>query len=63
MADIVTEVFNMSQKIEFPRAIRVYINEQLADIEYRLASGCAEKIQLSALISAFQLCREMAKSN
>lgn len=60
MADIVSEVFKFSQTVEFPRATRVFLNEQLADIEYRLTSGCSEKIQLSSLISAFQLGKELA---
>eukprot|EP01121_Diplochlamys_sp_Union-15-3_P006426 TRINITY_DN16916_c0_g1_i1.p1 TRINITY_DN16916_c0_g1~~TRINITY_DN16916_c0_g1_i1.p1 ORF type:complete len:117 (+),score=22.98 TRINITY_DN16916_c0_g1_i1:61-411(+) len=36
--------------------INLYI--ALADIEYRLASGASEKIQLGSLVGAFQLARE-----
>lgn len=31
---------------------------KMSDIEARLAAGCAEHIQVSALVSAFHLSRE-----
>jgi len=34
----------------------------MADIEYRLANGATEKLQLSALISVFQKARQVESS-
>lgn len=45
--------------VEIPTKVQILLLEQMADIEYRLAAGANEKIQLSALIAAFQLARDI----
>lgn len=37
----------------------VHLYKELADIEYHLAAGASEKLQLGALVGAFSHAREM----
>ncbi|NXC59550.1 RFC5 factor, partial [Aleadryas rufinucha] len=53
-----TECFLLST-VDFPSSIRIQLLIKLADIEYRLAAGTSEKIQLSSLIAAFQVTRDL----
>ncbi|XP_058672777.1 replication factor C subunit 5 isoform X1 [Ammospiza nelsoni] len=53
-----TECFLLST-VDFPPSIRIQLLIKLADIEYRLAAGTSEKIQLSSLIAAFQVTRDL----
>lgn len=43
---------------KFPPEVLIQLLIKMADSEMRLASGCSERIELAALISAFQLCKE-----
>lgn len=58
LADIVSEVHSYTHRIDFPNHVRITLLEKLADIEYRMACGTSEKIQLSGLIAAFQCVRD-----
>lgn len=58
LQDIVSEIYNFARLIEFPAKSRVYLLQNLADIEYRLAEGANEKIQLSSLVGTFKLAQE-----
>ncbi|CAF2740708.1 unnamed protein product [Rotaria sp. Silwood2] len=62
LADILTELHRYVHKIDFPREIRIHLLIKMSDIEYRLANGATEKLQLSALISAFQKARHVKSS-
>ena len=42
-----------------PVHVKIGILDRMAEIEYRLASGTNEKLQLSSLIAAFQTAREL----
>lgn len=42
-----------------PAHIQILLLEKMADIEYRLSTTANERIQLSGLISAFQMAREL----
>ncbi|NWW05016.1 RFC5 factor, partial [Oreocharis arfaki] len=53
-----TKCFLLST-VDFPPSIRIQLLIKLADIEYRLAAGTSEKIQLSSLIAAFQVTRDL----
>ncbi|NWS08081.1 RFC5 factor, partial [Motacilla alba] len=53
-----TECFLLST-VDFPPSIHIQLLIKLADIEYRLAAGTSEKIQLSSLIAAFQVTRDL----
>ena len=41
--------------------IRMHLITKLAEIEERLIAGDSEKIQLGALVAAFQVTRDMVK--
>ncbi|XP_024517830.1 replication factor C subunit 3 [Selaginella moellendorffii] len=53
LVDVVRELQPFIFTISMPGNIRVPLINCLADIEYRLASGPNEKLQLGALVSAF----------
>ncbi|XP_077318186.1 replication factor C subunit 5 [Lithobates pipiens] len=57
--DILTEIHLYVHRVDFPPSIRMHLLTKMADIEYRLASGTSEKIQLSSLIAAFQVTRDL----
>ncbi|KAM4049623.1 replication factor C subunit 5 [Anomaloglossus baeobatrachus] len=57
--DILTEVHVYVHRVDFPPSVRMHLLTKMADIEYRLASGTSEKIQLGSLIAAFQVTRDM----
>jgi replication factor C subunit 3/5 len=58
LQDIVSEIYNFARLIEFPSKSRIYLLQNIADIEYRLAEGANEKIQLSSLVGTFKLAQE-----
>ncbi|NXJ72698.1 RFC5 factor, partial [Rostratula benghalensis] len=45
--------------VDFPPSVRIQLLIKMADTEYRLAAGTSEKIQLSSLIAAFQVTRDL----
>ncbi|KAM6156112.1 replication factor C subunit 5 [Rhynchocyon petersi] len=57
--DILTEIHLFVHRVDFPPTIRVQLLTKMADIEYRLSVGTSEKIQLSSLIAAFQVTRDL----
>lgn len=63
LMDILLEVHEFVHKVEIPSKASVGLLIKMADIEYRLASGTDENIQLSALISAFHCARGMIPSS
>lgn len=59
LADILTNLVTLVNAMGFPPAVRAYLLEKLADIEYRLASCMDESLQMASLVSAFVLARDM----
>lgn len=57
LQDILTEVHDMVQRIEFPPKIKISLLEALSEVEYRLASGTNERIQMSSMIAAFNITK------
>ncbi|KAL2633687.1 hypothetical protein R1flu_005166 [Riccia fluitans] len=57
LADIVKELLIFVFEISMPPEVRAQLVEALADVEYRLAFGTSEKLQLGALVSAFTHAR------
>jgi replication factor C subunit 3/5 len=55
--DVVRELQPFVFSIDMPPAVRIQLIDALADIEYRLAFGPNEKLQLGALLSAFTHAR------
>ncbi|KAI8321720.1 P-loop containing nucleoside triphosphate hydrolase protein [Martensiomyces pterosporus] len=60
LQDIITELTPFVNNIDFPPATRIYLLEQLAEIESHMSVGATEKIQLSALVGAFKIAVEIA---
>ncbi|KAJ1734956.1 Subunit of heteropentameric Replication factor C (RF-C) [Coemansia biformis] len=60
LQDIISELTPFVNTIDFPAATRIYLLEQLAEIEYHMSVGATEKIQLSALVGAFKIGVELA---
>ena len=61
LQDILTEVSRFVAMIEFPQSVLIHILEKLSEIEYRLANGTNEKLQMSSLISTFVVARNMTE--
>ncbi|ELU07083.1 hypothetical protein CAPTEDRAFT_164264 [Capitella teleta] len=57
--DVLTEVHHYVHRIDFPMNVRIHLLEKMADVEHRLASGTSESIQLSSLVAAFQVARDL----
>uniref|UniRef100_F6VJP4 Replication factor C subunit 5 n=2 Tax=Equus caballus TaxID=9796 RepID=F6VJP4_HORSE len=60
--DILTEIHLFVHRVDFPTSVRIHLLTKMADIEYRLSVGTNEKIQLSSLIAAFQVTRDLIVS-
>ncbi|PRP88648.1 replication factor C subunit 5-like [Planoprotostelium fungivorum] len=58
LQDIITELHRKILKVEFSEEVKMILIDKLADIEHRLAAGTSEKLNLGALVGAFQLARE-----
>ncbi|XP_037934935.1 replication factor C subunit 5-like isoform X1 [Teleopsis dalmanni] len=59
LEDILTELHQFIMRIEIPMSVMNKLIIKLASIEERLAKGCSEGPQTTALVSAFFICREM----
>lgn len=59
IADLVKETHAFSATLEMGPSHRAYLTKNLADIEYAVAAGTSEKLQLSALVALFQQVRGM----
>lgn len=64
LQDILTSVHSVLTNIKIDNEVRITLYKSLADIENRLAAGASEKLQLSAMISAFVIARaNMSKTS
>jgi replication factor C subunit 3/5 len=59
--DVITELHRRLASIEIPVQARLRLHANLADIEYRLAQGGTEKIQIAGLIGSFFEARNLMK--
>lgn len=55
--DVVRELVPHIRKCDMQSAGKMYLYEQLANIEYRLAGGGKEKINVAALVGCFSIAR------
>ncbi|XP_049937334.1 replication factor C subunit 5 [Schistocerca serialis cubense] len=62
LQDILTEVHHFVHRIELPASALNTLLIKMADIEYRLATGTSENVQISALMAAFFEAREIVPS-
>jgi len=58
LQDILTDVTKYVIRIKMADETCIPLLRRLADIEYRLASGCSEKLQMSAMIAACKFAAE-----
>lgn len=58
LQDIITAITDYVLRLQFDETSKIYLLEQLAEIEFRASFGTSEKMQLSSLIAAFQLVRQ-----
>uniref|UniRef100_A0A915E2N0 AAA+ ATPase domain-containing protein n=1 Tax=Ditylenchus dipsaci TaxID=166011 RepID=A0A915E2N0_9BILA len=63
LADILDELLELITGIDMPQNVASLLMDKISQIETRLASGCSEKIQLLALISAFTDSKELLFKN
>lgn len=59
LQDMITLIHEILIKTTLDDTMRIELYKAISEIEYRLASGVSEKIQLSAMISAFIKVRRM----
>ncbi|XP_050408192.2 replication factor C subunit 5 isoform X2 [Patella vulgata] len=59
LQDVLTEIHQYVHRIDLPVKVKMHLLEKMADIEYRLALGTSEKIQMSSMIAAFQAARDL----
>ncbi|KAI0033930.1 P-loop containing nucleoside triphosphate hydrolase protein [Vararia minispora EC-137] len=59
LQDLLVGASEYVETIEFPPAARIYLLDQIATIEHRLASGASEKLQLTALLGIFKNAVEL----
>ena len=62
LQDIVTEVHHFIHQLDLPQKIRIHLLIKMGELEERLLKGTSEKIQLSSMIAAFQVTRDMVKN-
>jgi len=59
LADVITYLHELLFRLKLPPKILSYLLDKLSDIEYRLAGGASDRLQLGALVGAFQIAKEM----
>ncbi|XP_065190076.1 replication factor C subunit 5-like [Sycon ciliatum] len=59
LQDILLEIHAYVHRIDFPQNVRIHLLSKMADIEHQLASGTSEQLQLSSLLGAFQVSRDL----
>ncbi|KAL0883079.1 hypothetical protein ABMA27_016545 [Loxostege sticticalis] len=61
LSDILTEIHTVVQRLKLPPEVLIDLLIKMADAEARLAQGCSERVELAALIAAFQSARDHVK--
>ena len=61
--DVVRESHHVVSRIEFSEPVKAFLLQRLATLEHQLAQGGSEKINLAALVGAFQIAKESAAQN
>ena len=56
-SDILSDVYKACAQLELPPSCRMYLYDQLAKLEHRLATGTTEELQLTSLVAVFGLAR------
>lgn len=59
--DLLTGMHELVMALELPPHARAFLLDQMAQIEYRLATGASERIQLSALLGAVKATVDLSQ--
>lgn len=59
LMDLLRAMFDRCAEIQLPDTMRIFLTRHLADVEYRLAKGSNEAVQLSAMVGAFFASRSL----
>ena len=59
LTDVVTGVHDTLMRTDLPVSAKAFLYEELANLEWRLASATSETIQLGALVGAFRLAASL----
>ena len=54
LQDIIAGIYDFMSTIAFPPAMRIYVLDNLAQLEHRLSTGGNEKLQLTSLLATFK---------
>lgn len=60
LQDIISELLPYVLLLKIDKSAKMHIVSKLADVEANVAAGSSEKIQLGAMVSAFQVIRLIA---
>jgi replication factor C subunit 3/5 len=61
--DILHDVYNYTCTLDLPSRCRMYLFDELAKVEHRVANGTTENFQLASLVSIFFIAREQLSNN
>ncbi|KAJ1438323.1 hypothetical protein B484DRAFT_412811 [Ochromonadaceae sp. CCMP2298] len=59
LCDIVTELSQLVAATELPDAVMAHLMDKMSNVEFRLANGVSEKLQIGAVVGAFTIARAM----
>ncbi|PWN93703.1 putative RFC3-DNA replication factor C, 40 kDa subunit [Acaromyces ingoldii] len=62
LADMVNGIYDIISTYKLPPQTRIYLLDQLAQIEHRLSTGGSEKIQMSALLGAVKIAMQLSQN-
>ncbi|UZJ56341.1 hypothetical protein CBS101457_005661 [Exobasidium rhododendri] len=62
LADMVNGIYECIQAYKLPAQSRIYLLDQLAQIEHRLSTGASERIQLSALLGSVKIAMQLTQN-
>ncbi|KCV72025.1 hypothetical protein H696_01432 [Fonticula alba] len=57
LQDLVREIHPLVPLLDIPKEARIFLLDQLSELEYSLAQGCSEHLQIGFLVGFFQECR------
>jgi len=63
LVDIIGRVHENIVRVNMPPSILAYVLDELSNIEYRLAFGTSDRLQLGALVAVFQIAKEKLASS
>lgn len=59
LVDILVHLHDLLLRVKLPPMVLAFLLDKMSDIEYRLACGTTEKLQLGSLVASFNLAKEM----